>query len=104
MVMTSVKDKDGDGTVDKDDELLAEEMAARVRAAEKKAKELANAKALKPDSPSEVVGVGSSAGGQKKLKGQGKASEDDQDAETPEDHELETILNEIFKKSPGMPN
>jgi hypothetical protein len=103
VVLTPVKDKDGDGSVDKDDELLAEEMAARVHAAEKKAKELANAKALKPDSPSEIVGVGSSAGGQKKLKGTGKASEDDKDEETPEEHELEIILNEIFKKSPGMP-
>ncbi|KAI1379619.1 glutaredoxin [Hypoxylon crocopeplum] len=101
-VDSTVKDKDGDGSVDEDDEQLAKEMADRLRAAEQKAKDLANAKApLKPDSPSEVIGVGSSAGGQKKgaPKGGSKDAEKEED-ESEEDHEVEVTLNTILKKSP----
>ncbi|KAI0889299.1 glutaredoxin [Annulohypoxylon maeteangense] len=100
-VDSTVKDKDGDGSVDEDDEQLAKEMSDRLRAAEQKAKDLANAKApLKPDAPSEVVGVGSSAGGQKKgSKGSGTGAEGEE-AESDEDREVEATLNNILKKSP----
>jgi hypothetical protein len=93
-------DKDGDGNVDADDEILAKEMADRLKAAEQKAKELANAKAPnKPDAPSEVIGVGSSAGGQHKKAG---GIDDKQEVlESDEDHEIEVELNDILHKSPG---
>ncbi|KAI1482324.1 hypothetical protein K445DRAFT_52264 [Daldinia sp. EC12] len=100
-VDSTVKDKDGDGSVDEDDEQLAKEMADRLRAAEQKAKDLANAKApLKPDSPSEVIGVGSSAGGQKKGGAKGSSKEDEDSKESEEDREVEATLNTILKKSP----
>ncbi|TLD23141.1 hypothetical protein PspLS_07676 [Pyricularia sp. CBS 133598] len=58
-------DKDADGDVDQDDEVFAQEMSDRLRAAEQKAKDLANSKSPnKPDAPRNIVGVGSSAGGQ----------------------------------------
>ncbi|KAI2621198.1 glutaredoxin [Hypoxylon sp. NC1633] len=98
-VESTVKDKDGDGSVDEDDKKLAEEMSDRLRAAEQKAKDLANAKApLKPDPPKNVVGVGSSAGGQKK--GKSKGAETDEAEESEEDKEVEATLNTILKKSP----
>ncbi|KAI0111730.1 glutaredoxin [Daldinia grandis] len=101
-VDSTVKDKDGDGSVDEDDEQLAKEMADRLRAAEQKAKDLANAKApLKPDSPSEVIGIGSSAGGQKKGTSQGNSKETDEESEeSEEDREVEATLNNLLKKSP----
>lgn len=86
-------DKDADGDVDEDDAKLAKEMAGRLKAAEQQAKDLANAKSPnKPDPPSNVVGVGSAAGGQKK--GPGAADEEATDEVTIE-------LNSILKKSPG---
>lgn len=94
-------DKDADGDVDSDDEMLAKQMGERLKAAEQKAKELANAKAPnKPDRPDKVIGVGSSAGGQVK-----KATDDDEETagkseETDEEHEVEAELNRIFKQSP----
>lgn len=95
-ISTEAKDKDGDGTVDEDDQQLAVEMSDRLRAAEQQAKDLANAKApLKPDSPGKVVGVGSSAGGQ------GKKDEAAEEGETDEDHEVEVTLTEILKRSPS---
>lgn len=96
-------DKDADGDVDSDDEVLAKEMAERLKAAEQKAKELANAKAPnKPDSPSEVIGVGSSAGGQvKKVGGDVVDGKQEVLAETNEEHELEIELDRILKKAPG---
>ena len=99
-----IKDKDGDGSIDEDDEQLAREMSERLRAAEQKAKDLANQKApLKPDPPQKVVGIGSSAGGQnKKGKSRGDSTEEEVD-ETEADLELETTLDAIFKKSPGKP-
>ncbi|KAI1417021.1 glutaredoxin [Hypoxylon sp. FL1857] len=100
-VDSTVKDKDGDGSVDEDDEQLAKEMSERLRAAEQKAKDLANAKApLKPDPPSEVIGVGSSAGGQKKGGAKGGSKETEKEEESEEDHEVEVTLNNILKKSP----
>ncbi|KAI1364445.1 thioredoxin-like protein [Xylaria arbuscula] len=101
----SLKDHDGDGSVDEDDEQLAQQMAERLRAAEQQAKDLANAKSpLKPDAPSEVIGVGSSAGGQKKGKSRisKQDTEDDEDDEEDahENSEAETALYEILERSP----
>lgn len=104
-VDSTVKDKDGDGSVDEDDEQLAKEMSDRLRAAEQKAKDLANAKApLKPDAPSEVVGVGSSADGQKKGSKGSSAGVEGEETQSEEDHEVEVTLSNILKKSPGMFN
>ena len=96
------KDKDADGNVDADDELLAKEMAERLRAAEQKAKELANAKAPnRPDAPGDVIGVGSSAGGQvKKVDVDGDGNQEVL-AETEEEHEVEVEMERIMKKAPG---
>ncbi|KAI0597757.1 thioredoxin-like protein [Biscogniauxia sp. FL1348] len=97
------KDHDGDGIVNEEDEKLAREMAERLRAAEQKAKDLANAKApLKPDVPSQVVGVGSSAGGQNtKGKSKGAVQEtEEENEEADEEHEVEVTLNRILKKAP----
>ncbi|KAF6845334.1 glutaredoxin domain-containing protein [Colletotrichum musicola] len=102
-------DKDADGDVDADDEKLAKEMAGRLKAAEDKAKELANKKSpLKPDAPSEVVGKGNSAAGQdkKEKKPAGKDNEvakektKEEKEETDEEHAVEVELNSILKKSP----
>jgi hypothetical protein len=111
----NLKDHDGDGSVDEDDEKLAQEMADRLKAAEQQAKDQANAKApLKPDRPSDVVGVGSSANGQTKGKSRipqkGAEEEDEEDenkagaekAKEDEDTEEEVVLAKILKRSPGM--
>ncbi|GAP82531.1 putative glutaredoxin-c4 precursor protein [Rosellinia necatrix] len=97
-----LKDHDGDGSVDEDDEILAQEMTDRLRAAEQQAKDQANAKSpLKPDAPSDVVGVGSSAGGQKKGKYRiSKQDTDEEEEETDEDSEVEVTLQQILKRSP----
>ncbi|KAI0541186.1 thioredoxin-like protein [Xylaria digitata] len=101
----NLKDHDGDGSVGEDDEILAQEMADRLRAAEQQAKEQANAKApLKPDAPSDVVGVGSSAGGQKKGKSriskQSAEGEKEDAEEADEDSEVEVALHQILERSP----
>ncbi|KAI0106233.1 thioredoxin-like protein [Nemania sp. FL0031] len=103
----NLKDHDGDGSVDEDDEKLAQEMADRLRAAEQQAKDQANAKSpLKPDPPSDVVGVGSSAGGQTKGKYRiSKQDDEDEDEdetekEEEEESEAEVTLRQILKKSP----
>ena len=106
-------DKDADGDVDEDDERLAREMTGRLRAAEQQAKDQANQKSpLRPDAPSALVGVGSSAGGQHKkpggavagkhAAGDGAATELVLDGETEEEHEIEDELNSILKQSPGL--
>jgi len=96
------KDKDADGNVDDDDEALAKEMAERLKAAEQKAKELANAKAPnRPDAPSDVIGVGSSAGGQVKKVDVDGDGEQEAIAETEEEHEVEVEMERIMKKAPG---
>ncbi|KXJ92103.1 glutaredoxin [Microdochium bolleyi] len=106
LIEPHIKDKDGDGTVDADDIQLAREMSERLRAAEQKAKELANKKApLKPDHPDEVVGIGSSADGQRPkgnaLKGSNKGLDGDTDSdETPADPETDSAMHSILKKSP----
>ncbi|KAK1758210.1 putative monothiol glutaredoxin-6 precursor [Echria macrotheca] len=82
--------------LDDDDEIVAQAMAERLRLAEQKAKDNANAKAPnKPDDPEDIIGVGSSASGQKK-KGETKKKVE----ETDEDHEVEAELTAILKKSP----
>lgn len=96
----TTQDKDRDGDVDEDDEQLAREMAQRLKDAEQKAKDLANAKAPnRPDAPEKIVGIGSSADGQGK-KDEGGNSVEAQ--ETDEEHAVETALNEILKRSPGQ--
>ncbi|KAG7292181.1 hypothetical protein NEMBOFW57_002216 [Staphylotrichum longicolle] len=92
-------DVDADGDIDDDDTALAREMAARLRQAEQKAKDNAKAKAPnKPEFPEEVIGVGSSAGGQKKPAPKGKPGSELE--ETEEDREVKAELNAILKKSP----
>lgn len=94
------KDKDGDGDLDAEDARLAKEMSDRLRAAEQKAKDSANAKAPRPDAPEKVIGVGNSAAGQDKNKLKPGNSVEE---ETDEDHDVETTINDILKKSPGEP-
>ncbi|KAL1901930.1 hypothetical protein Sste5346_001635 [Sporothrix stenoceras] len=61
-----IVDMDNDGDIDEEDVRLAREMQSRLKAAEQQAKDNANAKAPNPpDAPSNVIGVGSSANGQK---------------------------------------
>lgn len=84
---------------DKDDDAqLAKEMSDRLKAAEQKAKDSANAKAPRPDAPDKVIGVGNSAAGQDTSKD--KAGNQLTEKETDEDHEVETTINDILKKSP----
>ncbi|ESZ91856.1 hypothetical protein SBOR_7762 [Sclerotinia borealis F-4128] len=95
-----------------EDEKVAKEMAQRLKDAADKAKDKANAKAFKPDPPSQVVGKGNAAEGQtgersvagrKKIGGEKGAQEvvKEKDAEeTKEDLEVKAELNAILKKSP----
>ncbi|PKS10536.1 hypothetical protein jhhlp_002290 [Lomentospora prolificans] len=91
----------------KGDPADSNEVADRLKDAEKKAKEIAQAKApLKPDSPSLVVGVGSSADGQDAAlkqhdpeSGTGGAAVGPS-SETEEEHEAEQELRSILKKAP----
>ncbi|KLU92928.1 glutaredoxin-C4 [Magnaporthiopsis poae ATCC 64411] len=93
-------DKDADGDVDEDDTKLTKEVTDRLKAAEQQAKELANSKAPnKPDVPSNVVGIGSSAGGQGKKK-KIKDSRPEVEDETGEDHKIADELDAILRKSP----
>lgn len=85
-----------DSSSDEDDAQMAKDMRARLEAAAQKAKDSANAKVLRPEKPEQVIGVGSSAGGQKG----DKAAADDAN-ETEEEHQVETTINDILKKSPG---
>lgn len=93
----SVLDSKG-GSGKDDDAQLAKEMSDRLKAAEQKAKDSANAKAPRPDAPDKVIGVGNSAAGQDKSKD--KAGNQLTEKETDEDHEVETVINDILKKSP----
>jgi hypothetical protein len=97
------KDKNADGNVDAEDEVLAKEMTERLKAAEQKAKELANQKAPnRPDKPSDVIGVGSSAGGQVKKVDADVEGKQEVLQETEEEHEVEVEMERILKKAPGM--
>ena len=84
------------------------EVADRLMKAEQEAKEIAQAKApLKPDAPSMVVGVGSSADGQDATLKQHESEDGTKSAaagasvETEEEHEAEQELRSILKKAPG---
>lgn len=84
---------------------FAADTKERLKAAEQKAKAKANGKALRPDPPSQIVGVGNSAEGQAKKP---KPAADDAPsprpkavAETDEEHEAEMDLKSILKKAPG---
>ncbi|KAL2199605.1 thioredoxin-like protein [Corynascus similis CBS 632.67] len=92
-------DVDANGDIDKNDDALSKQMTDRLRQAEKKAKENAAAKGPnKPETPQEVIGVGSSASGQKRPPPGGEAKTEHEESE--EDHEVEGVLNTILKKSP----
>lgn len=102
-------DKDGDGDIDNDDKVAAQELQERLQAVAQEAKDKANEKSPKPDLPSKIIGVGSSAEGQAK-KGQVKVGGGDigervksetTREETKEEHEAEVEINSILKKSPG---
>lgn len=98
-------DKDADGDVDEDDERVAAKMQERLKAAEQEAKDKANEKALRPDPPSKVNGVGSSADGQTKKGGKAgdaaAAVEKEDVGETKEAREAAIELDSILKKAPG---
>lgn len=101
-------DKDADGDIDQDDEVFAQEMSDRLRAAEQKAKDLANSKSPnKPDAPRHIVGVGSSAGGQTAKKKTTKPALAEAEADeksmvaTSEDKEAKAELDTILRKSPS---
>lgn len=87
-----------DATPEDEDKRLSREMRERLKAAELKAKDSANAKVLRPEKPEQVIGVGSSAGGQG---GKGTQQENGESEETDEDRRVESTINEILKKSPG---
>lgn len=100
------KDRDADGDVDADDDEVAIELQERLKAAEQKAKEQAKEKGgLRPDPPSDVVGVGSSAEGQDRDKegdaGVGTREDGKTEGKTEEEREAESTLTSILKKSPG---
>lgn len=107
-----VADRDRDGDIDADDEIMGVEMQERLKAAEIRAKERANEKAgFKPDPPSKMVGVGSSADGQKKGSGADAVGSDLDDVQVKENavtevsdaqKEAEAELNLILKRSPSM--
>lgn len=88
------------------DEEVAAAMAKSLKDAAKLAKDNANAKAPKPNAPSEVVGVGSAAGergvaGRKKFTTGGDAQvRIQEEPETEEQHRVEVELNSILKRSP----
>ncbi|KPM36096.1 hypothetical protein AK830_g10468 [Neonectria ditissima] len=104
-------DKDADGDVDEDDREMAAGMQERLKAAEKQAKEKANEKGgMRPDPPRQVIGVGSSADGQKdeEAKRAGNGAEaivkvetkEKEPEESKEMREAATELASILKKSP----
>lgn len=93
----TVLDSKKDATPEDEEKRLSREMRERLKAAEIKAKDSANAKVLRPEKPEQVIGVGSSAGGQ----GGKGANENGESMETDEEHRVENTINEILKKSPG---
>lgn len=85
-----------------------EELRERLAESAKLAKDNANAKAPKPDPPSQLVGVGSAAdggegksvAGRKKF-GEGNGKQEVAGEETAEQAEITAELNSILKKSPS---
>jgi hypothetical protein len=91
-----------------DSQEVSRAMAERLQEAAQLAKDKANAKAPKPDPPSELVGVGSSQEGARdgksiagRKKYQPAGAQEPLESETQEDHDVELELNSILKKSPG---
>jgi len=88
-----------------EDEEVAKQMAQRLKEAAQLAKDNANAKAPKPDPPSSLVGVGNSAEGKNGVAGRKKFDSGNEQKvvkeETKEEHDIETELNSILKKSPS---
>jgi glutaredoxin len=91
-----------------EDEELAKQMQERLKNAAKSAKDAANAKAPKPDPPSQIVGVGSAAegaggersvAGRKKMGGGDKGTQEVVKEESKEDSDIKAELNSILKKS-----
>ncbi|CAG8972254.1 hypothetical protein HYALB_00001652 [Hymenoscyphus albidus] len=78
----------------------------RLQDAAKQAKERANSKSPKPDSPSAIEGVGSAADGTRERGFAGRKKMTAREAQAPlkeetkEEHEVEVELNSILKKSP----
>ncbi|KAI5466721.1 thioredoxin-like protein [Mariannaea sp. PMI_226] len=102
-------DKDGDGDVDKDDRDSSAKMQERLKVAEQQAKDKANKKGgMPPDTPRDVVGVGSSADGQDKDKvtekdksgSSKKGSSKSVDEMSKEDILAEAEIKSILKKAP----
>lgn len=91
----------GGGGKDEDDAQLAKDMRARLDAAAQKAKDSANSKVLRPEKPEQVIGVGSSAGGQTKGSKENPGDDGAESKETDEEHQVESTINDILKKSPG---
>ncbi|KAK6592834.1 glutaredoxin [Botrytis cinerea] len=91
-----------------EDEKVAKEMQQRLKDAADKARDNANAKAFKPDPPSQVVGKGNAAegqGGERSVAGRKKMGDKAQEVvkegeKEEEDMEVTTELNTILKKSP----
>lgn len=97
-------DVDADGDIDADDAILAREMAERLRQAEQKAKDSAKAKGPnRPDSPKDLIGVGSSASGQEKGADEelAKVQDTGETEATAEERAVGAELATIFSKSPG---
>lgn len=101
--------KPGSGSSQSDEDVAAA-MAKSLKEAAQVAKDNANAKAPKPNPPSEIVGVGSAAEGARMEKGvagrkkytTGDAQEPiKEEPETEEHHMVEVELNSILKKSPS---
>lgn len=96
-VVLDAKKPSKDSPPEDEEKRLSREMRERLKAAEIKAKDSANAKVLRPEKPEQVIGVGSSAGGQG-----GKGSKENGDSKkTDEETRVENTINEILKKSPG---
>jgi hypothetical protein len=88
------------------DEEVAKQLAQRLKEAAQVAKSKTNAKAPKPDSPSDIIGKGSAADGSERgVAGRKKYPTGDAQeplkVETQEDHDITTELNSILKKSPS---
>lgn len=96
-VVLDSKKPSKDATPEDEEKRLSREMRERLKAAEIKAKDSANAKVLRPEKPEQVIGVGSSAGGQ----GGKGAKENGDSKKTDEETRVENTINEILKKSPG---
>ncbi|KAL2758841.1 hypothetical protein ACRALDRAFT_2040915 [Sodiomyces alcalophilus JCM 7366] len=98
-----------DQGVDPEDDELARDMATRLREAADKAKDLANKKApLKPDPPSEVIGVGNSAAHQDRPDQEvdgGNDAASEQKGDEPDPDELlavEAELKALIRKYPVL--